>query len=681
MKFKDLTEEQIDFIKNSYNDKETGWGEKLFKISQSIGKSTRTVQNWVNKLGLTTPLEEPEYIQEAKKRKIDKTKKRFIITWAQNDTVVHKNFLKNIEAYAKFIDADIHIIAGRYKNPTSINSNKKDSWSREIIKYLDANRHDLHKYVSIMSDVKIQPTAVNPMSSMEGMSGINSCVFGSPKVQMQVISVLEGSMSKIMMTTGAITKINYTDSKAGKKGEFHHTYGFVIIEIQDEEKFHIRQVTANESGEFNDLYFNVKKEKVTRNEKIEAIVLGDVHIGDTDEVVMKSTLDLLKKLKPKYTVVHDLFNGKSISHHDLKNPIKMYQKEIEGSNSLRNEIERMLEWIDRMKKYNLVIVRSNHDDFLDRWILNSDWKFDVKNTMEYIDFTKILLENKAPKGLIPYIINTSFPNEVITLGRDESFKVKEWELGAHGDIGQNGSKGTLLQFRKINTKIVVGHYHCLPGEYKVQTKKSGWKEIRAIKQGDEILSYNPKTKKNEWNIVNEFIESDYKGTMLQIKGNGFEQTFTDKHMLMLNDGSYLPATEVICTRSASELPLLLLSEDIYKIESPKERLNKINEGYIKENKQINNGWGFNSYQANTKVYCVSVKNKCFWIQSAKTGQVSLTGNSPQRKDGALSVGTSTKLRLDYNIGTSNWLQSHVIIHTDGKAQHINFIDGDYTTFK
>ena len=40
-------------------------------------------------------------------------------------------------------------------------------------------------------------------------------------------------LPKMMMTTGSCTVKNYTDSKAGKKGEFHHTLGFVIIEIKD----------------------------------------------------------------------------------------------------------------------------------------------------------------------------------------------------------------------------------------------------------------------------------------------------------------------------------------------------------------------------------------------------------------------------------------------------------------
>ena len=47
-------------------------------------------------------------------------------------------------------------------------------------------------------------------------------------------------------------------------------------------------------------------------------------------------------------------------------------------------------------------------------------------------------------------------------------------------------------------------------------------------------------------------------------------------------------------------------------------------------------------------------------------------HSPGRKDGALAVGTSTKLRVGYNNGPSSWLQTHVIIHNDGRAQHIIF---------
>lgn len=518
MKFKELTEDQIALAKKIYTNKEISWDDRMKELMNLFGKSERTVRKWCSeRLNFKEkPDVESEQYEQAKKRQLDKTKKRFLITWAQNSTEVHENFISNIEAYAKFIHADIHIIAGRYKNPTSVFTDKDyDVWSDRILQYLDAGRHEVHKHMWIMSDVKIQPTAVDPMTGLQGMSGINSCVFGSPKVQMETIPVLEGNLPKLMMTTGACTTKNYTDSKAGKKGEFHHTLGFVIVEIKDEEIFFARQITATDDGNFTDLYFRVIDGQIEKVESVAAAVLGDLHYGQHDERVIEKTLDLFKTLKPENVILHDVFDGLSINHHESNDPFIQYQREMEGTNSLRNEIESMLNELEKFSSYNVSIVRSNHDDFLDRWLKNTDWRKanTLKNSVEYMEFSALLLKGEAPKGVIPYLINKRFPN-FRTLGRSDSLVINGWELAQHGDIGSNGARGSLIQFRKLNTKIVVGHYH-----------------------------------------------------------------------------------------------------------------------------------------------------------------------SPGRKDGALAVGTSTKLRVNYNLGPSGWLNSHVIIHHDSKAQHINFIRGEFTTLK
>lgn len=524
MNFNELTDEHIEKAKTIYTDKSLSWDERMKQLTDFFNKSERTVRKWCSeKLGFKEKQDiESEQYEQAKKRKANKSKKRFIITWAQNNTDVHTNFFDNIKAYAKHIDADIHVIAGRYNNPTSLNDEKEeDFWSEDVAPYLDANRHDIHKYLSLMSNVKIQPTATNPMSGLQSISGINSCIFGNPKVQMEMIAVLEGNEQKTMYTTGAVTKSNYTDSKTGMKGEFHHTLGFVIVEIKNaKQPPFIRQVTSNDaSGSFSDLIYRVENGKVKEIKSISAIVFGDIHYGDHDQQVLTKTFELLNKLKPEHVILHDVFDGSSISHHEMKDPFMQYAKEVEGSNSLENEINAMINGLNDFKKFkNVVIVRSNHDDFLDRWLKNEDWKKQPtsKNSLVYMEYSTMLLKQYSKdrhnvKGVIPEIINQKYP-KFITLGRNDSYKVNSWELGQHGDVGSNGSRGSLLQFRKLNTKIVVGHYH-----------------------------------------------------------------------------------------------------------------------------------------------------------------------SPGRKDGALAVGTSTKLRVGYNIGPSSWAQSHVIIHEDGKAQHITFINGEFTT--
>lgn len=117
-----------------------------------------------------------------------------------------------------------------------------------------------------------------------------------------------------------------------------------------------------------------------------------------------------------------------------------------------------MEWVGKFYKYNLVVVASNHDDWIQRWLANSDWKQNVKNAMEYIGYAKVLLENKAPHGIIAYLIKQKYP-KVRTLGRSESFRVADWELAVHGDIGVNGSRGSIEQFRRMNTKCITTHSH------------------------------------------------------------------------------------------------------------------------------------------------------------------------------------------------------------------------------
>ena len=187
MRFEDLTPEQIEKARNIYVDKDLSWDERMGMLVTLFGKSERTVRQWCSeKLNFKERVEvESEQYETAKLREHDKTKSRFIITWAQNNTNVHTKFLNNMKAYAEYIDADIHVIAGRYKNPTSVFTDSEfDVWDAAVVPYLDAGRHNIHKFLSIMSDIKIQPTAINPMSGLQGVSGINSCVFGAPKVQM-----------------------------------------------------------------------------------------------------------------------------------------------------------------------------------------------------------------------------------------------------------------------------------------------------------------------------------------------------------------------------------------------------------------------------------------------------------------------------------------------------------------
>ena len=407
------------------------------------------------------PEEVSELFEEAKKKKLDKKKDTFIISWAQNATPIHKNLMKNIEAYADELDAGIHIVAGRYSNPTSIFTDKdKDWWSPKVVPFLDAARHNLHKNLQVLSDVKIPPTASTPLSGLNSITGLESCIVGHPRQQVKSLPILDGYPHKLLLSTGAVTIANYTDSKSGKKGEFHHSLGFVIVEL-DGENFHIRQVSADDKGNFYDLFKRVKNGVVSENvEGCEVAVLGDIHIAHNDNEATALSFDLLDKMKPNHTMIHDIIDCESISHHEENDPFRIMQKEENGTGDLRKEIDIMVDWVAKRLKYNLVIVRSNHDDFLDRWLKSVDWRR-ARNKRMFLFGAEILANEPIAKekGVISFVLENEFGDEITTLGLDDSYRVLGWELGVHGHVGANGSRGGHNQYKNMNTKMITGHTH------------------------------------------------------------------------------------------------------------------------------------------------------------------------------------------------------------------------------
>lgn len=415
---------------------------------------------------LTKELEDSDAFKIAQTKEHDTSKKRFIVSWCQSETEINHKFLDNMEAYSKEIDAEILIVAGRYKNPTSLSTSKsienkesaiKNTWHERVIPYLDAKRHKIHKHLELLSDVKIQPTASTPLSGLNSLTGLESCIIGHPRVHLKSLPVLDGYPHKLLLTTGAVSVNNYTDTKVGKKSEFHHTFGFIIVEL-DGDDFHIRQVTADEDGSFYDLIYFVENREVTCHDGASAVVLGDLHLGETNEVMLEVSFDMVDLLQCRDNIIiHDVYNGHSISHHESNQPFQLLKREKDGTNCLKRELRELVDFFDEYMDYNFTVVRSNHDEFLDRWLNSNDWRKNG-NKESYLELAYKLLNNPSSKGIIPMILDESCKN-TYSLGIDESFRVKGIECGVHGHIGANGSRGSAMQFKEMNTKSITGHTH------------------------------------------------------------------------------------------------------------------------------------------------------------------------------------------------------------------------------
>jgi len=414
-----------------------------------------TLHKWAEKLKL--PMASSEFAI-AKSHQLKKSK-RYIISSAQNASSCNVPFLRNIEAYAKFISAEIGIIATRYKNPTSVWHKHGEFWDKEVHPYLTAKRHTLHKHLELLADLKVQATAPNPTNGIELFGDERSCIVGSPRIEMRSLPVLASEHQKFLYSTGTVTSPSFTDTVAGGKAKEHHTYGFIVVEIESDEIIHMRSVSAHSDGSFQDLTFKVADQKISRY-NVDTMVLGDIHFAQKDERVTNANRKMMRDMSINTAVLHDTWDSESINVHNANNPVVQHELALSGKDDLQKEIDQLfdeLSWFGQNIKRTLV-VSSNHDDMLDRAMITYDWKSNMKNAKVFVELLGIKLSGDAEEGLIPFLINEYFDN-VYALGREESYMLHGVQVGLHGHRGPNGARGNINAFSRLPVKTITGHSH------------------------------------------------------------------------------------------------------------------------------------------------------------------------------------------------------------------------------
>lgn len=441
--------------------------DKLQKYSDAVSK----LENAQEKFNVT----------DLREKKSD-NKKKYIITSAQNATPVHEKFLASLLTYAEHNDATLLVIPYRYKNPTSIWSNNEkdhDYWDTRIAEYIVDKHMKLNDHIRVMGHIKIQPTAVSPLSGFDSYTGEDSAIFGHPSVELKCVPTPAQKLPKILSTTGAITKPNYTDSKAGHKGEFHHSFAAAVVEI-DGDKFYHRHIHGDDvTGVFYDLDKQYSPDGVLTNQRVAAVVTGDIHAEFHDDNVEQATYygenSVMGSLRPEVWALHDLEDFYSRNHHHRGNDLIAYGKHHFGRNNVEESLQVSADFVDKHSRDGMLnlIVKSNHDEALDRWLKEADPKLDPENAvffhyMKYHQYRNLKRTQTGFETIDPFEFWCKNPesqqglrnlDKTKFLRRDESFVVKDVEIGFHGDIGPNGSRGSLRSFSRVGPKLVIGHSH------------------------------------------------------------------------------------------------------------------------------------------------------------------------------------------------------------------------------
>lgn len=385
----------------------------------------------------------------------DKKKKTFVITTAVAGAEVDEKFFKNIKQYCKDFDAELLVLLSLNKTSDSliVPSILKD----EAFILSDTV---LNKNVFILG-LKNTAARVDPITGLPRIGQRNGTfICASPKQRLKYVATGPNTLPHALMSTGAITKANYIKSrnlidKTAYMADNDHVMGAIVLELDSNDTFHFRQIQAAMDGSFVDLgdyYTNGKKRKLAP----EAIVLGDWHSGDTDPVVVNCLKDLTKRTKPKRWILHDIFDGLSINPYTKGKSVTRAKLANQGKMSLMLELEGLKADIKMMSDLvdDVVIVRSNHDDFLDRYLNGGEYVEDYNNHKIALKLAVDMLDDKNP--LEEYVGKI---DNVRWLKLDESFMLAGVECGMHGHLGGNGSKGTITQMETAYGSVMFGHSH------------------------------------------------------------------------------------------------------------------------------------------------------------------------------------------------------------------------------
>lgn len=406
----------------------------------------------------------------------------YVLTAAQNNTPVHAGLWKNLKAYAKHRKARLLVSQFTY-NKSAYGSKEikpgaepepyEDVWfAPEIEKHVCNDRLAITRALTFCGELNILPTAERPLSGFENYTGRASLI--APHTKQAMVSVAGIGATKFLYTTGACTLRNYVQKKAGLKAEHHHAYGALVVEVDVSGDWFVRQLRATEDGSFQDLETQVTDGKISEGHDVEAVHWGDVHVAQIDPTVVQVNWGaggIMDTLQPRYQFLHDTLDFRSRNHHDAKDPFEQFRKWARGQESVRAEVEQVAAFLSNVagRAYcKTVVVDSNHDSALLRWLKEADFKTDPVNAEFYLKAQKMVFQAiaRGDKGeaLLPRLLRQmGVSRDVKFLTTDESFVICKRaggiECGMHGHLGPNGSRGSPRAFSRMGRRVNTGHTH------------------------------------------------------------------------------------------------------------------------------------------------------------------------------------------------------------------------------
>ncbi|WP_294352342.1 hypothetical protein [uncultured Sphingomonas sp.] len=342
-----------------------------------------------------TPMREVRS-SEPTRRKVDAPTAgvtRMIITCAEAGTPTHEAFLRNVLAYANWLNAELMVV--------KIGDGDVDP---VVIDFLWASPVDLEDQVEVATNVSVHPRATRPLGSVKGCRSAVWTVVPHAVIQLETMPRIRADGLRVQLTTGAMT-LPHRSAIPGSREEL----GAVIVELSSDGVGHCRHILApvDGDGSFQDLAVRVEGGSIKRGCGVEAINFGDIHHSSLDAEVAAATWgigakdptakSLVDLLRPRRQIFHDVCDFSARSPFDARNHLRRFAQFANGGGNVGAEMEQAARFLSVSSRpwCTSLVVASNHDAMFGHWLRETDFRDDPANAIFFLRCALALHERLA----------------------------------------------------------------------------------------------------------------------------------------------------------------------------------------------------------------------------------------------------------------------------------------------
>lgn len=398
--------------------------------------------------------------------------KRYVVTAGQFNSDVNPDVYETMMNYCKHNDARLIVgqLSGKnvYEHywPEALRDNALRDALGDNYFVLRRKNYHLNRKIKVR-DERIKPQQILPLTGMDRFTQQDvTTIYPGSKQHMRAIANSVAKVPKFLMTTGAITLPNYNlKHRQGNIALNDHTYGAVLVELENNVIYHFRYLSFLKNGKVTDLGTLYDGNSIIERIRPEAMVLGDWHAGpDQDLIVRAETLRMIERYNPKRLIIHDLHNNDSTNHHNQNKLIEQVIAYDEGKYCLEDELQNDFSDLEKLSEITsddteIIVVKSNHDEGLERYLNEGRFLKEPHNAKISVELLREAFRDNDPLEEGIKLVGGKIPDKVRFLRRDEDYKVMGWQLGRHGDKGPNGSRGSMYSKEKSYGKSITGHSH------------------------------------------------------------------------------------------------------------------------------------------------------------------------------------------------------------------------------